>query len=128
MSRRARAIACAILTVTTVGAPLAALPAAAQASQIRSGFYDCWGYDGIFTYYGTYEFKTPGQYLFAADRKGRHLVGKVDKGNYKLRGRKLIPTSGEMKRNHLYMYEKNAREWLLVNPEHLAIGCYLTAH
>lgn len=128
MSRHVRALGCAMLTAATAGGLIAALPATAQASQITPGFYDCWGYGGVFTYYGTYEFKTPGSYLFAADRKGHRLIGKVDKGNYKLHGRKLIPTSGPMKSNHLYMVEKNSHEWLLANPNHLAIGCYLTAH
>lgn len=124
MSRRVRSFTCATVTAAAVGASLAALPGVAQAAQIRNGFYDCWGYTGVFTYYGTYEFKTPGQYLFAGDRKGHRLIGKVDKGRYRIRGRKLIPTSGEMKRNHLYMYEKNANEWLLANPNHLGIACY----
>jgi len=125
MSRRARATIGALLATATVGAPLAALPVAAQAAQIKSGFYDCWGYQGtFFTYYGTYEFKTPGHYLYAADRKGHHLVGKVKGGTYKLRGKKLTPTSGPMKRNHLFMVKKNVNEWILGNPNHLAIGCY----
>lgn len=128
MSRRTRALTRAILAAAAIGGPIAVLPATAQAAQIKPGFYDCWGYGGTFTYYGTYEFKTPGQYLFAADRKGHRLLGKVDKGDYRLHGKKLTPTSGPMKSNHLYMVEKNANEWILANPNHLAIACYFKGH
>jgi hypothetical protein len=122
MSRRA--LATAVVAATAI-VPLAGLGNAEAATQIKPGFYDCWGYDGtFFTYYGTYLFKTPGLYAYAAERKGNHFVGKVAHGKYKIHGIKLIPTSGPMKRNHLYMQKKNVNEWLLVNKDSLAIACY----
>ena len=110
-------------------APFAALPGAADAAvHVKPGIYDCWAYSVYgFVYGGSYKFSTPGRYQYAGLSKNGQLVGKIDSGAYKLHGRKLIPTSGPMKKNHLYLVEKNSREWTMWNAgshKPTGIGCY----
>ncbi len=133
MSRPLRA---AVLVPGLASAALALLPSLAaarpaartSAGQVNPGLYDCWANIGTYSYSGSYLFKTPGRYSFAMLEKHGRLLGTIDTGTYKVRGKNVYPTSGPMERNHLHMWTKNKKELLLVSDKgHASIpatGCF----
>ena len=65
--------------------------------------YDCYGFSGpVMNYVTALQLKNKTTYLLAPFRKGNSLSGKVVKGTYKLRGKKIIFLTGAYGQIHWY--------------------------
>ena len=83
------------LIASAVLLSLAAAVPATAAPKLRTGIYDCTKTDG--EYVNSVEIRSKGRYVFASQRKGATLK-RTSKGTFKLRGGKIVWTSGAYKR------------------------------
>jgi hypothetical protein len=123
-----RAAAGALCAAATI---LLAAPSWASANYFRpNGVYDCSAYQaitGLFTYVDTYKFGKHRTYKFGLmGPKSTKFHGPVSAGHYKLTGLKIIPTSGGLKKDGMYLLIQ-ANDLALVrnNGAFTAIGCHL---
>jgi hypothetical protein len=110
MSSRLPRIALALATALLLScASAAATSIPSHGYFVSNGLYDCQvfqpvtGIGGYWSYVNSYKFSSNGTYSESGARNGRQLAAPVNKGRYHLKGNKIIPSSGVLKKAHDYM-------------------------
>jgi hypothetical protein len=127
----AKRLAAAVLAGLTLGGATPAIVAAsAQASSFNpAGLYDCQVYQsglGYFTHVDYYKFGPHHTYSVSLARSGHTLKAPVTKGRYHLKGNKILPYSGMLKRLHEYLLIQNKTLVGRTNSGHITgLSCIL---
>lgn len=126
--RRLTAAALAGLTLGYV--TVAVMAASAYASGFNpKGLYDCQVYQsglGYFTHVDYYKFGPHQTYAVSTTRSGHTLTHNVTKGRYHLKGNKILPYSGVLKRLHEYLLIQNKTLVGRTNSGHITgLSCIL---
>src|SRR5437763_4580771 len=101
----AAAVCAAAAAALSAGAGDASAAAVHAANYFRAnGTYDCTAFQaatGLFTYVDTYRFGKSHTYKFGLmSPTSSKFHGPVSSGHYKLKGLKIVPTSGGLKKDH----------------------------
>jgi hypothetical protein len=117
LRRAAAGILCAAGSILSAGAADASAATVHGANYIRSnGTYDCSAFQAITqlnTYVDTYRFGKGHTYKFGLmSPTSTKFHGPVSSGRYKVKGLKIVPTSGGLKKDGMY---------LLIQPSDLAL-------
>jgi hypothetical protein len=132
LRRAAAGALCAAVTILVVPATAASASTTLHAANYfrASGVYDCSAYQavtGLFTYVDTYKFGKHRTYKFGLmGPKSTKFHGHVSAGRYKVAGLKIIPTSGGLKKDGMFLLIQ-ASDLALVknNGAFTGIGCRL---